>query len=201
MNRIPVFYGSIAEVPVFDPRTPENAYISVKEAFLLSEKVKTPVIIRLTDRLLTGEGDFTRKNEAVPSKKINKKFDKNIWHLTMLGKHQRFHTESYPEMCKFSETSKLNSYEKKGDFGVISSGFPSVLVETILPADFSHLHLTIVNPLPVDLIDRFIREHSRVLIVEETEPLLKNNFQKECWKAHGTYAIRDCGIRGYPKSH
>jgi indolepyruvate ferredoxin oxidoreductase alpha subunit len=172
------FYGLIAEVPVFDPRTPENAYLSVKEAFLLSEKVKTPVIIRLTDRLLTSQGNYTRKNEFVPSKKINKKFDKTIWHLTMLGKHQRFHAESYPEMCKYSEISKLNSYEKKGYFGVISSGFPSVLVENILPEDFSHLLLTIVNPLPVDLIDRFIKEHSRVLIVEETEPVIEKQLSK-----------------------
>lgn len=190
------FYGSIAEVPVFDPRTPENAYISVKEAFLLSENVKTPVIIRLTDRLLTGEGDFTRKNDSVPSKKINRKFDKNIWHLTMLGKHQRFHAESYPEMCKYSETSKLNSYEKKGDFGVISSGFPSALVGSILPADLSHLSLTIVNPLPVDLIDRFIKEHSRVLIIEETEPVIEKQLSKRVLgklTGHMPYGIVESG--------
>jgi len=168
------FYGSIAEVPVFDPRTPENAYLSVKEAYILSEKVMNPVIIRLTDRLLKSEGDFIRKKESVPSKK----FDKNIWHLTMLGKHQRFHAESYPEMCKYAEISKLNSFEKKGDFGVISSGFPSVLVNPILPEDFSHLSLTTVNPLPVDLIERFIREHSRVLIIEETEPVIEKQLSK-----------------------
>ena len=184
------FYGLIAEIPVFDPGTPENAYLGVKEAYILSEKVMTPVIIRLTERLLKSEGDLTRKNESVFPKsavnpwfiheheKNNKKFDKNIWHLTMLGKHQRFHEESYPEMCKYSEISKLNSYEKKGDFGVISSGFPSVLVESILPADFSHLRLTIVNPLPVDLIDRFIKEHSRILVVEETEPVIEKQLSK-----------------------
>ena len=81
-------------------------------------------------------------------------------------------------MCRYSEISELNSYEKKGDFGVISSGFPSVLVESILPEDFSHLSLTIVNPLPVHLIDRFIKEHSRVLIVEETEPVIEKQFSK-----------------------
>jgi indolepyruvate ferredoxin oxidoreductase alpha subunit len=168
------FYGLITEVPVFDPRTPENAYLSVKEAYILSEKVMTPVIIRLTDRLLKSEGDFIRKNESVSSKKI----DKNIWHLTMLGKHQRFHAESYPEMCKYAEISKLNSYEKKGDFGVISSGFPSVLVESLIPDDFSRLHLTTINPLPVDLIDSFIKGHSRVLVVEETEPVIEKQLSK-----------------------
>ena len=190
------FYGLIAEVPVFDPGTPENAYLSVKEAFLLSEKVKTPVIIRLTDRLLTSEGDFIRKNESFPSKKTNKKFDKKIWQLTMLGKHQRFHAESYPEMCKYAEKSNLNSYEKKGDFGVISSGFPSMLVENILPEDFSHLRLTIVNPLPFDLIDRFIKEHSRVLIVEETEPVIEKQLSKRVLgklTGHMPYGLVEAG--------
>jgi indolepyruvate ferredoxin oxidoreductase alpha subunit len=186
------FYGLIAEVPVFDPSTPENAYLSVIEAFLLSEKVMTPVIIRLTDRLLKSEGDFIRTKESVSSKKINKKFDKNIWHLTMFGKHQRFHAESYPEMCKYSENSNLNPYEKKGDFGVISSGFPSELVESIVPEDFSHLRLTVVNPLPVDLIDRFIKEHSRVIIVEETEPVIEKQLSKRVFgklTGHMPYGI------------
>ncbi len=192
------FYGLIAEVPVFDPMAPENAYLSVIEAFLLSEKVRTPVIIRLTDRLLKSEGDFIRKNNELKRTETNsgsvssygvrtssllnsfsyQKINKDIWHLTMLGKHQRFHAESYPEMCKYAEISKLNTYEKKGDFGVISSGFPSVLVESLLPKDISHLRLTIVNPLPVDFIDRFIKEHSRVLIVEETEPVIEKQLSK-----------------------
>lgn len=163
------FYGLVAEVPVFDPDTPKNAYISVKEAFLLSEKVRTPVIIRLTDRLLKSSGDIKRNSENV----LTKYLDKKIWHLTMLGKHQRYHKESYPEMCKYAETSKLNVYKKKGDFGIISSGFPSSLVDSMKPPGFSRLSLTITNPLPLDLIDHFIKEHSRVLVAEETEPVIE----------------------------
>jgi indolepyruvate ferredoxin oxidoreductase alpha subunit len=209
------FYGLIAEVPVFDPRTPENAYLCVKEAYILSEKTRAPVIIRLTDRLLQSEGDFIRKNElkrtetnsgsgssyGVHTSSLlnfisNQKINLDIWHLTMLGKHQRFHAESYPEMCKYSEKSNLNSYEKKGDFGVISSGFPSELVESLLPADFSHLRLTIVNPLPVDLIDRCIKEHSRILIVEETEPVIEKQLSKRVLgklTGHIPYGIVESG--------
>jgi len=127
------FYGLIAEVPVFDPKTPENAYLCVIEAFQLSEKVRTPVIIRITDRLLKSQGEFVRKSNVFAKKEI----DKKIWHLTMLGKHQRFHQESYPEMCVFSELCELNTYEKKGNFGILSSGYPSLLVDSIIPLDYS----------------------------------------------------------------
>jgi indolepyruvate ferredoxin oxidoreductase alpha subunit len=164
------FYGLVAEVPVFDPSTPEAAYLCIKEAFHLSEKVKTPVIIRLTDRLLKEEGKITRKksasNTALP-------LDKKIWKLTMQGKHQRFHRESFPEMYEYAENSKLNTYTKKGDIGIISSGFPASLVDSIVSPNFSHLSLTIVNPLPLDLINRFISGHKRILVVEETEPVIE----------------------------
>ncbi len=170
------FYGLLAEAPVFDPSTPETAYLCIKEAFILSEKVKTPVIIRLTDRLLEKEGKITRKksalNTALP-------LDKKIWQLTMRGKHERFHRESFPEMCAYAENSKLNTYTKKGDIGIISSGFPASLVDSIVPPDFSRLSLTIVNPLPLDLINRFISGHKCVLVVEETEPVIEKQLSGE----------------------
>lgn len=191
------FYGLIAEVPVFDPGTTEDAYLCVKEAFMLSETVRTPAIIRLTDRLLKCNGDFVRKSGPYQSKPI----DKKIWHLTMPGKHQRFHAESYPQMCKYAETSKLNTYnknnktnKKKGDIGIISSGFPSSLVDSIISEDISHLSLTVVNPLPIDLIDRFIKEHSRVLVVEETEPVIEKQFSKRVFgklTGHMPYGIAE----------
>lgn len=164
------FYGLIAEVPVFDPSTPESLYLSIREAFGLSEKVSTPIIIRLTGRLLKSEGDINKKNK--PDHKPPS-FDKKIWHITMLGKHQRFHGTSFPEMCKYAERCQLNFYKKRGTTGIISSGFPSSLVESVIPESFSHLSLTLVNPLPRDLVKRFLEEHERVLVVEETEPVIE----------------------------
>jgi indolepyruvate ferredoxin oxidoreductase alpha subunit len=168
------FYGLVAEIPVFDPSTPETAYLCIKEAFLLSEKVRTPVIVRLTYRLLKKEGRITREksvsNTAQP-------LDKNIWQLTMRGKHQRFHNESSPKMCGYAESSQLNTYKKRGSMGVISSGFPSFIVDSIIPPDVSHLSLTVVNPLPRSLINPFISGHERVLVVEETEPVIEKQLQ------------------------
>ncbi len=163
------FYGPVAEVPVFDPATPEMLYQSVIEGFGLSEGSSAPVIIRLTDRLLKSEGNVRRNGRSSPSAS----FDRKIWHLTMLGKHQRFHRDSYPEMCKYAELSNLNFYKKRGSKGIISSGFPSSLVESIAPEDVSHLSLGMVNPLPLAIIERFMNGHERVLVVEETEPVIE----------------------------
>jgi indolepyruvate ferredoxin oxidoreductase alpha subunit len=168
------FYGLIAEVPVFDPSTPQKLYESIMDGFELSEKASAPIIIRVTDRLLKSKFEITRKDKST----TNVTFDRKIWHLTMLGKHQRFHMESYQEMCKYAESSRLNRYEKRGVFGVISSGFPSALVESIIPFDVSFLSLTIVSPLPYDTVNHFIDEHERILLIEETEPFIEKQLGK-----------------------
>ena len=44
-------FGSYSKLPVFDPSTPLEAYEMVQEAFELSEKYNTPVILRPTTRV------------------------------------------------------------------------------------------------------------------------------------------------------
>ena len=44
-------YAAFAKVPVFDPSTPEQAFDMMKEAFDLSERYHTPVILRPTTRI------------------------------------------------------------------------------------------------------------------------------------------------------
>ncbi|GFO96943.1 indolepyruvate ferredoxin oxidoreductase [groundwater metagenome] len=186
------FYGLVAEVPVLDPSTPQGLYRSIMDGFELSEDASTPVIIRLTDRLLKSDGRIERKNKTSPSAS----FDKKIWHLTMLGKHQRFHRESYPKMCGYAESSELNDYKKRGKNGIISSGFPSSLVESVIPENVSHLSLGVVNPLPLALINRFINEHERVLIVEETEPVIERQLSNHVLgkiTGHMPYGLVEAG--------
>ena len=185
------FYGLIAEVPVFDPSTPAALYLSINEAFELSEAVSAPVIIRATDRLLQSDGNIFRKRKT---RNNSPSMDKKIWNLTMLGKHQRFHKVSFPKMCEHAENSPLNSYKKRGENGIISSGFPSSLVDSVLPEEFSHLSLAVTNPIPPDLVNGFIDEHKRVLVVEETEPVIERQLSKRVLgklTGHMPYGIVD----------
>jgi len=53
-----------------------------------------------------------------------------------------------------------------------------------------------VNPLPIDLIDRFIKEHSRVLVVEETEPVIEKQLSKRVFgklTGHMPYGLVEAG--------
>ena len=44
-------FAAFAKVPVFDPATPEQGFLMMKEAFELSERYHTPVIVRPTTRI------------------------------------------------------------------------------------------------------------------------------------------------------
>jgi indolepyruvate ferredoxin oxidoreductase alpha subunit len=174
------FYGLIAEVPVFDPASPQAAYESVMEAYALSENASAPVIIRITDRLLKIDGTVSRKNPSI-SKAV---FNRDLWHITMLGKHQRFHQVSYPKIYEYAEKSQLNECMERGKTGIISSGYPSSLVESgirdrSIDKNISHLLLCITNPLPIDLVNRFIERHERILVIEETEPVIERQLSKK----------------------
>ncbi len=185
------FYGFIAEAAVFDPSTPQAIYHSIREGFELSEAVSAPVIIRLTDRLLKSEGTVVRKSK---SSSKSQGMDKKIWHLTMLGKHQRFHAASFKKICEYAEQSHLNACKKRGAAGIISSGFLSVLVDSIINDSISHLSLGIVNPLPIDIINQFLYAHERVLVVEETEPVIERQLSKRVLgklTGHMPYGIAD----------
>ncbi|MCL7410968.1 MAG: thiamine pyrophosphate-dependent enzyme [Methanosarcinaceae archaeon] len=176
------WYGEIAEVAVYDPSTPQNAYSAVVRAFELSEQVSAPVIVRITHRLEISEGLLERTKKDQQNTKVV--FDRSIWAITMRGKHEKLHLESYPKLVKESEHSPLNRLTmglegevEDGNIGIISSGYPSALVANVLDTrtNVSHLELGMVNPIPFNTVREFVKAHKRVLIVEETEPFIESH--------------------------
>jgi indolepyruvate ferredoxin oxidoreductase alpha subunit len=175
------WYGSLAEIAVFDPATPDDAYRAVVRGFEVSESIKAPVIVRITSRLETGEGRVKRIESGKTGGKQRAVFDRSIWELTMLGKHQRYHLKSYPVLVDEAEHTPLNRLNARGqDVGIISSGFPSALVDDVLKTDdkwtdVSHLALNMVYPLPFSKLREFVKRHMHVLVVEETEPFIESH--------------------------
>ncbi|MEA3281970.1 MAG: indolepyruvate ferredoxin oxidoreductase, partial [Euryarchaeota archaeon] len=182
------YWGLIAEVPVLDPN-PTNLHDAIFEAYRISETVSTPVIVRVTDRVLisdcVGEGKAQTLNLPEP-------FDRSIWEYSMHGRHQLFHRDTYPLIEDLSERSHLNRYRYHEGSGsgdvqvcVISSGYASMIVTSIIRQkgiEMPHISLSFVSPLPVKRIVDFIGGQS-VLVVEETEPVIEGQL------GTGTYNI------------
>lgn len=175
------FYGLIAEVPVLDPSTPRDAYDAMHEAFCLSERVRTPVIVRITNGILAAKGDFGGRDRQAGAG-AGSGFDASTWELTSKGRHARFHLSQYPVMVEYSENSDLNRITNRGSIGIISSGHLSDVTERVSrKAGISHFSLCTVNPLPSGRIHEFIRQHKNVLVVEETEPVIEMQLGKRIY--------------------
>ncbi len=52
-------FGEFSKLPVFDPCSPEEAYLMIEDAFAYSEKYKTPVLFRPTTRVCHGSAVIT----------------------------------------------------------------------------------------------------------------------------------------------
>ncbi|MEL4304701.1 thiamine pyrophosphate-dependent enzyme [Methanococcoides sp. LMO-2] len=172
------WYGEVAEVAVFDPSNPDATYNSLVRAFELSESAKVPVIVRITDRLEKATGPVTRSS---PIEKTEVTFDRSIWKLTMRGKHQHFHLHAQPLFLDEAENDPLTrtvKAEGSSKVGIISSGYPSALVDEILGEthpDVSHLSLNVVSPLPLRKLRQFISDHEKVIVIEESEPFIESH--------------------------
>ena len=186
------YWGLIAEVPVLDPN-PANLYDAIFEAYRISETVRTPVIVRLTDRVLISgcaEGKAQTLNIPEP-------FDRSIWQYSMHGRHQLFHRDTYPLIEDLSEKSHLNRYQEgsgseDGQMCIISSGYASTVVASVLRQkgiEMPHISLSFVSPLPLKRMADFIGGR-RVLVVEETEPVIE-----------GQLGTGTCNILGKKSGH
>jgi len=180
------WYGRIAEVAVFDPVDPDAAYRTLRRAYELSEEIRAPVILRVTAGLEKTEGKILRLPQASAP---HPTFDRSIWELRMVEKHQHFHSKAYPMLEAEAENTSLNEIregtekgQKAEQIGIISSGFASSIVEDTLNktgsySRISHLVLNLVNPLPLKKIGNFLKNNRRVLVAEESEPFIEEQIR------------------------
>jgi len=194
------WYGRIAEVAVFDPVDPAAAYRTLRRAYELSEEIRAPVILRVTAGLEKTEGKILRLR---PASAPHPTFDRSIWELRMVEKHQHFHSKAYPVLEAETENTDLNGIregtegikadsqisgheegERRGveKIGIISSGFAASIVEDTLKktgcsSEISHLVLNLVNPLPLQKIGNFLKNNRKVLVAEESEPFIEEQIR------------------------
>lgn len=164
------WYGKMAEIPVLDPYTPGQLYDSILYAFDLSERISAPVLVRVTNAVLTSRGEILPKKVIVSHKKI----DHSIWSYTMYGKHQKYLREGWEQANNEAAISGLNMCTRRSTLGIISSGHTSVSAEDVSKTlNLSHLSLGFVNPLPRPLVCDFLSTMDFVLVCEETAPFIE----------------------------
>jgi indolepyruvate ferredoxin oxidoreductase alpha subunit len=182
------FYGKFAFIPVLEPSTQQEAYDAVLYGFDLSEKVKLPVMVRLTTRLSHSRAGIRRK----PQKSQNQlKPAANEQRFVLLPGNAKLQYKNLlniqSRLEELSSRSELNRHLVGSDrsLGIIAFGIAfNYIMELKQKEDFDFPILKIGQyPMPQKLVRKMFYECKEVLVLEEGYPiyeeLLRGYFDNE----------------------
>lgn len=173
------------------------------EAFAISEKFGTPVIVRITTRT-AHQRALVALGELAPGRKVNLKGefikDKRKY-VTMMPRLHGMKKEMLvreEKLAQYFEKSKLNRVEgvikgKNQPLGIITSGIAYLHAQEAmeeLGVGLPVLKLGMFHPLPEKKIRDFIKGLKKVLVLEEMEPYLEKRIQMLAKDANCKLEIR-----------
>jgi len=194
------FYAWFSGCPMFEPTTPEEAKEMTRLGFEISEKLKSPVLLRTTTRLNHVRGAITTR-KIIKSKKEGY-FEKDPMLVTVPAVARKQHPillEKIKKAEKISEKSPFNEIIKIGnpkDVGIVTSGVAFNYVKEVaedLDLDVKILKLGMTHPLPSKTCKNFIKNCKKIIIVEELEPILEKEFESMAKE------IDDCDVEIFGK--
>lgn len=172
------FYAKFAMIPVLEPSSQQEAYDMACEGLELSEKVATPVMLRITTRLAHSRaGVGTRPPKAENELKL----PENPKQFLLLPAYARRYYQSLldkqPLMQQLSEESPFNFYLEGTDksLGIICCGISyNYLLENFVGQKCPYPIVKISQyPLPEKMIKRLEAECDEILVLEEGYPLVE----------------------------
>lgn len=168
-----------ANVPCIEPSDSQEAKDYIKEAYEISEKFDTPVILRTTTRLAHSQCEVELCDRVVPEDKpYVKDIQKNVMMPAMAIKRHIAVEKRMKELSSWANHCPLNTVEPGSltidgkKIGFITEGIAYQYVKEVCPTA-SILKLGMCNPLPRDLITEFASRVDVLYIFEELEPVVE----------------------------
>jgi indolepyruvate ferredoxin oxidoreductase alpha subunit len=178
------YFAIFGGAPMLEPSTPEEAKEMTRIGFEISEKLQLPIMLRTTTRLNHARGPITFKKIQKPRKKGH--FEKSPKWITTPAIARKKHPEllkmleKAEEISEKSQFNKIINIGKPKDWGIVTSGVSyNYVKETAEDLKFNVkiLKLGMTHPLPRKMCENFIRSCKNIIIVEELEPILENQFK------------------------
>ncbi len=176
------FYGGFAMIPILEPSNQQQAYDMAYAGFALSEKFKTPVLIRITTRLAHSRYGVEVK-EPIEQNKNSLPDDARQFVLlpAIARKRYRLLLDHQEKFTESSESSAYNFFADGEDktLGIITSGISyNYLRENYSRNSCPHPHVKIGQyPLPSKMIKKLYDECNKILVLEEGYPLIEESLQ------------------------
>ncbi|MGA7617046.1 MAG: thiamine pyrophosphate-dependent enzyme [Thermoanaerobaculia bacterium] len=172
------YYADFARIPCLEPATPQEAYEMTLEAFDISERFRTPVLLRLVTRLAHERAEV-RPVEPRLENPTDPIMNRKEWVLlpAFARENWKRRLEQSAEVREWSAGSEWNHLDISpgSSFGVITTGIARNYYFDVVDdveQKPSHLHVG-AYPLPVGRIRELVSSVSEVLVLEEGYPYLE----------------------------
>ncbi len=187
-------FAAFSKLPVFDPSSPEEAYLMMADAFSVSEKYGTPVLLRPTTRVCHGCASI----DLLPKLDIPKPegFIKD-------PKWVIFPRLSYLSHIKIEERQPMLAEELSAlpysrvigngsrRLGVVTGGISyEYVMETVPADDVKVLKIGTPHPFPDKLALEFLSGLDSVLVIEELDPVIERALLQLAGKHHLNVTVK-----------
>jgi len=182
------YWGRFGHMPILEPADSQETYEMVQRAFAIAEEFETPVIVRLTTRVCHVKGVVTVAGHRQEHRVAG--FQKNPGRWVMVPAvartRQPFMLARDAKLQALTEASDLNVLLEGPDrrVGFVTSGPAFLHVREAFP-DAPVLKLGLSCPPPLGKVRSFASCVERVVVVEETEPLLETEIRAAGIPVHG----------------
>ncbi|MCU0456907.1 MAG: indolepyruvate ferredoxin oxidoreductase subunit alpha [Bacteroidales bacterium] len=177
------FYGKFAFVPCFEPSDQQEAYDMVFDAFELSEKYKTPVLLRITTRLAHSRSAVALTTHPLPEKSILLPSDPVQFVLLPAIARKRYKAllKTYDTIKYDIRLEKYNAFRdgERRELGIIACGIAhNYLMENLKDngSDFPVLKLN-TYPFREDLVKNLAGRCREILVLEEGYPIVEEGLR------------------------
>jgi len=176
------FFGKFTLIPTLEPSDVQEAYDMVFYGYELSEKYKTPVLMRITTRLAHSRSGV-KTRQALPQKELSLPENKRQYVLlpALARKSYQRLLSLQKDFLRESEEAGYNQYLEGTDksLGIIACGLGyNYLRENFSEGRCPHPVIKISQyPAPKEMIARLAKECKEILVIEEGMPLLEEQLR------------------------
>jgi indolepyruvate ferredoxin oxidoreductase, alpha subunit len=172
------YLGKFAMIPILEPSNQQEAYDMARESFVISEKFKTPVLIRITTRLSHSRYGVQRKEPAKENSLGLPEDPKQFVLLPAIAKNRyKILLNNQKNFEADSESSPFNKYVEGKDksLGIAACGIAyNYLLENFPDHNCPYPVVKIGQyPVPKKLIDKLSSECVELLILEDGYPFIE----------------------------
>ena len=174
------FYGQFAMVPILEPSTGQEAYDMVAYAYDLSERLRTPVLMRIVTRLAHSRASVQVAPGWREQNTLHPDNDKHWVLLPAIARRQYSALiEKQTDLAENAHTSPFNQCipaAGKG-IGIIACGIGLGYVLEAHPTSVSAILKIGQYPLPSKQIKELAAISASLLVVEDGQPFVEQGVQ------------------------